>query len=203
MEIHGLICLKDIFSYEQLKLANKDPNGKLYVGAAVGANKDYIERAERLVEAGCNVLVVDVANGHSQLAIDATETLKDKFSQVDIVAGSIATGEGAERLIRSGADGIRCGIGNGSICITRIVAGSGVPQLTALLDTSPVCQIYEIPLCSDGGNRYSGNMCKALASGANCVMLGRLVAGCDESPGKSFLKEGKFVKMFRGMAGRT
>lgn len=179
MEIHGLICLKDIFAYEQLKLANKDLNGKLYVGAAVGANKDYIERAEKLIGAGCDVLVVDVANGHSQLALDATETLKDKFPSIDIVAGSVATGEGAERLIRSGADGIRCGIGNGSICITRIVAGSGVPQLTALLDTAPVCKVYEVPLCSDGGNRYSGNMCKALASGADCVMVGRLVAGCD------------------------
>lgn len=203
-EVHGLICLKDIINYERLTLCNKGPDGKLYVGAAVGANKDYLERAERLVEEGCDVLVVDVANGHSQLAIDATESLKDHFGKkVDIVAGSIATGEGAERLIRSGADGIRCGIGNGSICITRIVAGSGVPQLSALLDTAPICQMYGTPLCSDGGNRYSGNMCKALAVGASSVMLGRLVAGCDESPGKAFLKDGKFVKMFRGMAGRN
>lgn len=203
-EIQGLICLKDIFQYEKLKQANKAANGKLYVGAAIGANKDYIERAEKLIEEGCDVLVVDVANGHSELAGKATEILRDQFSKkADIVAGSIATGEGAEMLIRRGADGIRCGIGNGSICITRVVAGSGVPQLSALLDTVPVCEEYQIPLCSDGGNKYSGNMCKALAVGANSVMVGRLVAGCEESPGKPFMKDGKFVKMFRGMAGRN
>ena len=146
-------------------------------------------------------MVVDVANGHSKLAMDATEELKEKFPTIDIVAGSIASGEGAENLIRSGADGIRCGIGNGSICITRIVAGSGVPQLSALMDTVPVCREYEVPLCSDGGNKNSGNMCKALAAGANSIMVGRLVAGCDESPGVAFNKDGKFIKIYRGMAG--
>ncbi len=120
-----------------------------------------------------------------------------------MVSGSIATGEGAEDLIRSGADGIRCGIGSGSICITRVVAGSGIPQLTALMDTSPVCSYYDIPLCSDGGNKNSGNMCKALAVGASSLMFGRLVAGCEESPGVSFNKDGKFVKIYRGMAGRN
>jgi IMP dehydrogenase len=150
----------------------------------------------------CNVLVVDVANGHSKLAMDATEELKERFPTIDIVSGSIATGEGAENLIRSGADGIRCGIGNGSICITRVVAGSGVPQLTALKDTAPVCSYYDVPLISDGGNKNSGNMCKALAMGASSLMLGRLIAGCEESPGVSFNKDGKFVKIYRGMAGR-
>ena len=111
--------------------------------------------------------------------MDATEQLKEKFPSVDIVSGSIATGEGAENLIRSGADGIRCGIGNGSICITRVVAGSGIPQFSALQDTAPVCKFYDIPLISDGGNKNSGNMCKALAMGASCVMLGRLIAGCE------------------------
>ena len=146
-------------------------------------------------------MVVDVANVQSKLAMEATEELKEKFPTIDIVAGSIASGEGAENLIRSGADGIRCGIGNGSICITRIVAGSGVPQLSALMDTVPVCREYEVPLCSDGGNKNSGNMCKALAAGANSIMVGRLVAGCDESPGVAFNKDGKFIKIYRGMAG--
>lgn len=154
------------------------------------------------MKAGCDVLVVDVANGHSKLAIEATEMLKERFPQIDIVSGSVSTGEGAENLIRHGADGIRCGIGNGSICVTRVVAGSGVPQFTALMDTAPVCKHYGVPLCSDGGNKNSGNMCKALAVGASSIMLGRLVAGCDESPGVAFNKDGKFIKMYRGMAGR-
>jgi IMP dehydrogenase len=165
--------------YESMNQANKDHSGRLFVGAAVGANKDYIERAEALVKSGCDVLVVDVANGHSKIAMTATEELKDKFPSIDIVSGSVATGEGAESLIRSGADGIRCGIGNGSICITRVVAGSGIPQLSALMDTAPVCSYYDIPLCSDGGNKNSGNMCKALAIGANSIMVGRLIAGCE------------------------
>lgn len=201
-EILGLVSIKDLKQYEAMNLANKDNSGRLFVGAAVGANKDYIERSQALVESGCNVLVVDVANGHSKLAMTATEDLKERFPSIDIVSGSVATGEGAENLIRSGADGIRCGIGNGSICITRVVAGSGIPQLSALMDTAPVCSYYDIPLCSDGGNKNSGNMCKALAVGASSIMVGRLIAGCEESPGVSFNKDGKFVKIYRGMAGR-
>ena len=199
--LHGIISLKDIIKYESHERANKDVHGRLYVGGAVGANKDYVERADALIKAGCDVLVVDVANGHNKLTMKAIEELKEAYPFTDIVGGSIATGEGAEQLIRAGADGVRCGIGNGSICITRIVAGSGVPQLSALIDTTPICKEYEIPLISDGGNKHSGNMCKALAIGADCLMVGRLVAGCDESPGKQMLKDGKFVKMFRGMAG--
>ncbi len=199
--ILGLICLKDIHSYEKNKKANKDHEGRLRVGAAIGCNKDYLERAELLRRAGVDVLVLDVANAHNKLAINATETIKESFPTLDLVAGSVATGEGAENLIRSGADGIRCGIGNGSICITRIKAGCGVPQLMALKDTSPVCSFYDVPLCSDGGNKNSGNMCKALAMGADSVMIGRLIAGCTESPGESFNKDGKFVKVYRGMAG--
>lgn len=178
-QIIGLVSLKDILQYEKVQQANKDSSGRLFVGAAVGANKDYLERAEKLAKAGCDVFVVDVANGHSKLAMDATEELKTKFPSIDVVSGSVATGEGAENLIRSGADGIRCGIGNGSICITRIVAGSGVPQLSAIMDTAPVCSYYDVPLCSDGGNKNSGNMCKGLAMGANSIMVGRLVAGCE------------------------
>jgi len=200
-EVLGLVTLKDILSIEDLPFANKDREGKLYVGAAIGAKDDYLERAKALVDSGCDVLVIDVANGHSQICIDAVERIKEQFPKTDVVAGSIATGDGAERLIKVGADGIRCGIGNGSICITRIVAGSGVPQFTALMDVAPICKQYQIPLISDGGNRNSGNMCKALAIGADCVMLGRLLGGCEESPSKVIYRDGKLQKVFRGMAG--
>ena len=200
-EIMGLVTMKDIIRIRERPTANIDNSGQLFVGGSVGAKEDFEERSQALIDAGCDVLVVDIANGHSQLCIDTVQTLKDRFPSVDIVAGSVATGEGAEKLIRAGADGIRCGIGNGSICITRIVAGSGVPQLTALFDTAPICKEYEIPLISDGGNRNSGNMCKALGAGADCIMLGRLVAGCEESPSKILYKEGKLTKVYRGMAG--
>lgn len=199
-EILGLITLKDIILREQRPLANLDNFGKLRVGAAVGAKDDYLERAKKLSDAGCDVLVVDIANGHAQLCLDAVERLKEQFS-IDVVAGSIASSEGAEKLIKAGADGIRCGIGSGSICTTRLVAGSGVPQLSAVFDAAPVCHEYNVPLISDGGNGNSGNMCKALAAGASCVMVGRLIAGCDESPGQVLLKDGKRVKIYRGMAG--
>lgn len=201
-EILGLVTLKDILRlYETDYLANLDQEGRLIVGGAVGGKDDYIERSKALIEAGCDVLVVDVANGHSQVCIDTVKALKENFPNIDVVAGSIATAEGALNLIKAGADGIRCGIGNGSICITRIVAGSGVPQLSALLDVAPVCKQYNIPLISDGGNRNSGNMCKALAAGADCIMLGRLVAGCEESPSKVIYRDGKLCKIYRGMAG--
>ncbi len=199
-EIVGLVTLKDILRLDSDYLANLDEEGSLIVGAAVGAKDDYLERAKALINAGCDVLVVDIANGHSALCINTVTTLKESYD-IDIVAGSIATAEGALNLIKAGADGIRCGIGNGSICITRIVAGSGVPQLSALLDVAPVCKEYNIPLISDGGNRNSGNMCKALAAGADCIMLGRLVAGCEESPSKVIYRDGKLCKVYRGMAG--
>jgi len=200
-EIMGLVTMKDILRTKDRPIANTDISGQLYVGGSVGAKEDFEERSLALIEAGCDVLVVDIANGHSQLCIDTVQILKDRFPNTDIVAGSVASGEGAEKLIRAGADGIRCGIGNGSICITRIVAGSGVPQLSALFDVAPICKEYEIPLISDGGNRNSGNMCKALGAGADCIMLGRLVAGCEESPSKILYKEGKLTKVYRGMAG--
>ena len=198
--IAGLITLKDICDREKRPMANLDSQGRLVVGAAVGAKDDYLERAKKLIDAGVDVLVVDIANGHSKVCIDAVQALKENFD-IDVVAGSVATGEGAENLIKAGADGIRCGIGSGSICTTRLVAGAGVPQLSALFDCAPICKQYQVPLISDGGNRNSGNMCKALAAGADCIMLGRLVAGCDESPGKVLLKDGRRVKIYRGMAG--
>eukprot|EP01016_Furgasonia_blochmanni_P002414 TRINITY_DN10948_c0_g1_i10.p1 TRINITY_DN10948_c0_g1~~TRINITY_DN10948_c0_g1_i10.p1 ORF type:complete len:571 (+),score=106.81 TRINITY_DN10948_c0_g1_i10:181-1893(+) len=200
-EIMQIICLKDINRFKERPLANLDSKGKLRVGAAIGAKDDYLERAKSLIDHGCDVLIVDIANGHSQVCIDAVKALKEKYPNTDVVAGSIATADGAEKLIQAGADGIRCGIGNGSICITRLVAGAGYPQFSALLDVAPVCRKYGVPLISDGGNRNSGNMCKALAAGADCIMLGRLIAGTDESPGRIFLNEGRLVKIYRGMAG--
>ena len=200
-EIQGLCTLKDLHNYENKAIHNVNKNGLLMVAGSVGAKDDYIERARALVLCGVDAIVVDIANGHSKLCIETVETLKDTFKSIDIIAGSIASGEGAEKLIRAGADAIRCGIGNGSICITRIVSGAGVPQLSALLDVAPVCKEYEIPLISDGGNKNSGNMCKALAAGADSIMLGRLVAGCEESPSKIIYKDGKLSKVYRGMAG--
>lgn len=200
-KIFALITLKDINRIDQFPIANRDSEGKLYVGAAVGAKDDYIERSKALIDAGADVLVVDIANGHSQLCIDVVKKLKENFEDIDIVAGSVATGQGALDLIKAGADGIRCGIGNGSICITRMVSGCGVPQFSALCDVAPICKQYEVPLISDGGNKNSGNMCKALAIGADCVMLGRLVGGTEESPSKIIYRDGKLQKVYRGMAG--
>jgi len=200
-QILGLVTLKDLLKNLERPLANINYDGQLLVGGAVGGRDDYIERSKALISAGCDVLVVDVANGHSKLCIDTVLELKEHFPKIDIVAGSIATGEGARKLIEAGADGIRCGIGNGSICITRIVSGCGVPQLSALLDCAPICKEYQIPLISDGGNKNSGNMCKALSAGASTIMLGRLVAGCEESPSKVIYREGKLSKVYRGMAG--
>lgn len=194
--IQGLLTLKDITRHKQFPSANLDKKGQLFVGASIGATGDYLQRATTLVQHGVDVLVIDIANGHNLLAINAVKAVRSLLdtsdaTHVDIVAGSIATGEGALHLIQAGANGIRCGIGNGSICITRIVAGAGVPQLSALMDVAPICKQYNVPLISDGGNRNSGNMCKALCSGASCVMLGRLVAGCNESPSKAVYRDGK------------
>ena len=200
--IVGLATEKDLYRIIHSSTSNINQSGKLRVAAAIGCKDDYLERAEALVRAGCDALVIDVANGHNKLTIEACAEIKALYKgKCDVVAGNVATGDGARRLIEAGADGIRCGIGNGSICTTRIVSGCGVPQVTALMSVSKVCKEYNIPLISDGGNKASGNMCKALAIGADCLMLGRLIAGTDESPNKSFLKDGKYVKIHRGMAG--
>lgn len=200
--IIGLATEKDLYRCINNPVSNVDSHGKLYVSAAIGCRDDYMERAEQLVNTGCNALIVDVANGHNKMTIDTVAELKEYFgNRVDIVAGNVISGDGARRLIEAGADSIRVGIGNGSICITRIVSGSGLPQVNALISVSKVCKEHNIPLISDGGNKNSGNMCKALALGADSLMMGRLLAGTDESPGLSFLKDGKFVKIHRGMAG--
>ncbi|QKF93918.1 inosine-5'-monophosphate dehydrogenase [Fadolivirus algeromassiliense] len=197
----SLICLKDIERIQHRPMANLDSHGRLRVGAAVGVKEDALERAIRLVDAGADVLVIDIAHGHSKMCIDTLKSIKKALPNIDVIAGNVATAEGAEALIQAGADGIKCGIGNGSICTTRLTAGAGVPQLTALMEASKVCRKYNIPLISDGGNRHYGNMAKALGARADCIMLGRMIAGSEESPGKVLMKDGKRVKIIRGMAG--
>jgi IMP dehydrogenase len=197
--IKGLITSKDILNQINRPHASLDTHGRLLVGATIGV-KDYLSRAEALVAADVDVLVIDIAHGHSDLAINTLKTLKDKF-KVDIIAGNVATAEGAESLIRAGADGVKVGVGPGSICITRIVTGAGVPQLTAVRNASSIAKKYNVPIIADGGIRNSGDITKALAVGASTVMLGSVLAGTDESPGSLLIKDGRQVKIIRGMAG--
>jgi len=199
--IYGLICMRDIERIKQRPNANLDSKGRLVVGASIGVKDGELFRARKLIEAGVDVIVIDVAHGHSDQCIETLRELKNQFPNTDVIAGNVATAEGAEELILNGADGIKVSIGAGSICITRIVSGAGVPQLTALLNIYPICKKYGIPMISDGGNRNSGNICKALAAGASSVMLGRMIAGADESPGKVLVKNGERMKIIRGMAG--
>ncbi len=198
--IAGLITSKDILKMEEYPHASKDKKGRLLVGAAVGVKGDYLERAEALLEAGADVLVVDIAHGHSDNAINTVHMIKKAFPNCELVAGNVATGEGASDLIKAGVDAVKVGVGSGSICITRVVTGSGVPQLTAVLDSVKVAHDSGIPIISDGGVRNSGDMTKALAAGASSVMIGSLFGGTDESPGKTLVKNGKKFKMYRGMA---
>jgi IMP dehydrogenase len=198
--IVGLITSKDILKMDQYPHASKDKKGRLLVGAAVGVKGDYLERAEALLEAGADVLVVDIAHGHSENAINTVQMIKKAFPNCELIAGNIATGEGARDLIKAGVDAVKVGVGSGSICITRVVTGSGVPQLTAVLDSVKVARDYDVPVISDGGVRTSGDITKALAAGASSVMVGSLFGGTDESPGKTLVKNGKKYKMYRGMA---
>jgi IMP dehydrogenase len=198
--IVGLITSKDILKMEQYPHASKDRKGRLLVGAAVGVKGDYLERTEVLLEAGADVLVVDIAHGHSDNAINTVHMIKKAFPTCELIAGNVATGEGARDLIKAGVDAVKVGVGSGSICITRVVTGSGVPQLTAVLDSVRVARDYDVPVISDGGIRNSGDITKALAAGASSVMVGSLFGGTDESPGKTLVKNGKKFKMYRGMA---
>ena len=198
--IVGLITSKDILKMEQYPYASKDRKGRLLVGAAVGVKGDYLERTEALLEAGADVIVVDIAHGHSENAINTVHMIKKAFPDSELIAGNVATGEGSRDLIKAGVDAIKVGVGSGSICITRVVTGSGVPQLTAVIDSVKVARDYEVPIISDGGIRNSGDITKALAAGASSVMIGSLFGGTDESPGKTLVKNGKKYKMYRGMA---
>lgn len=198
--IVGLITSKDIQKMEEYPHASKDKKGRLLAGAAVGVKGDYLERTEALLDAGADVLVVDIAHGHSDNAINTVHMIKKAFPNCELVAGNVATGDGARDLIKAGVDAIKVGVGSGSICITRVVTGSGVPQLTAVIESVKVARDHGIPVISDGGVRNSGDMTKALAAGASSVMIGSLFGGTDESPGKTLVKNGKKFKMYRGMA---
>ena len=198
--IAGLITSKDIYVKAEYPSASVDGEGRLLVGAAIGVKDDTLERSAALVEAGVDVLVIDIAHGHSELAIATLKKVKATFPHVDIVAGNVATPQGTRELIEAGADAIKVGIGPGSICTTRIVSGSGYPQLSAVLNCAQEADRSGVPIIADGGIKYSGDITKAIAAGASTVMLGSLLAGTEESPGMAFVKNGKKYKVIRGMA---
>ena len=193
----GLITVKDIHKRRQFPNANKDQHGRLRVAAAVGSGGDVMARAKALVDAGVDVLVVDTAHGHADAVLLATAKLRDLLPDVQLIAGNVATREGARALVERGVDAVKVGVGPGSICTTRVVTGVGVPQLTAVMDA--VDGAGEVPVIADGGIKYSGDIVKALAAGASSVMMGSMLAGTEESPGESFLLEGRRFKMVRGM----
>jgi IMP dehydrogenase len=196
--LRGLITIKDIEKKIKYPNACKDKLGRLRVGAAVGVG-DYGERVPELIKAGVDVIVVDTAHGHSQGVMDAVRGIKKKYPEMDVVAGNIATAEAARDLIRAGADCVKVGIGPGSICTTRMVSGAGVPQITAVMDCVSVADKARVPVIADGGIKFSGDITKALAAGASCVMIGGLFAGTDESPGETILYQGRTYKTYRGM----
>jgi IMP dehydrogenase len=198
-ELKGLITVKDILMSSEHPYAAKDKQGSLRVGAAVGVGEGTDERVEALVAAGADVIVVDTAHGHAQGVIDRVSWIKRRFAHVEVVGGNIATGDGAKALIDAGADGVKVGIGPGSICTTRIVAGVGVPQITAIDNVATALCDSDVPLIADGGIRYSGDIAKALAAGAYTVMLGGLFAGTEEAPGEIELFQGRSYKSYRGM----
>jgi len=195
----GLMTGKDLEKTKQFPHAVKDQDGRLRVAAATSTGKDGMKRAEALIEAGADILIVDTAHGHSAGVIETVRLIKKLYPKQDIIAGNIATSEAAKALIDAGADGVKVGIGPGSICTTRIVAGVGVPQLSAILDVVSLCDNLKIPVISDGGIRFSGDLAKAIAAGASCVMLGGLLAGTEETPGEIVLFKGRSYKVYRGM----
>jgi IMP dehydrogenase len=196
--LKGLITVKDIQKRVEFPHATKDEQGRLRVGAAVGVGTEAIERADALVEAGADVLVVDVAHGHHENAAAMVRLLKDRLD-VELIAGNVVTAEGAEALIDAGADAVKCGVGPGSICTTRVVAGVGMPQITAVFDCASVARPRGVAVIADGGMQYSGDVAKALAAGADAVMLGSPLAGVEESPGEVLLQQGQRFKQYRGM----
>jgi len=197
--LKGLITVKDILKESEHPNACKDPQGKLRVGAAVGVGEGTDERVAALVEAGVDVLVVDTAHGHAQGVLDRVQWIKSRYPEVEVIGGNVGTAEGARALVDHGADGVKVGIGPGSICTTRIVAGVGVPQITAIQDVAEALAPTGVPLIADGGVRYSGDIAKAIAAGAHAVMLGSLFAGTDEAPGEIELYQGRSYKAYRGM----
>jgi IMP dehydrogenase len=197
--LKGLITVKDIQKKLKYPHAAKDSQGRLRVAAAIGSGDDFLERAQELIRMKVDVIAIDSAHGHSQRVMDAVKRLKCKFPEVQLLAGNVASYEGARDLIRLGADGIKVGIGPGSICTTRVVSGAGVPQITAISQCAKATREANIPLISDGGVKYSGDVTKAIAAGADSVMIGSLLAGTDESPGETILYQGRTFKSYRGM----
>jgi IMP dehydrogenase len=195
----GLITVKDMEKSQNYPDASKDNSGRLMVGAAVGTGAAGIARAEALIAAGVDVVVVDTAHGHSAGVLDTVGAVRGLSNDVQIIGGNIATAEGAEALIHAGADAIKIGIGPGSICTTRMVAGVGVPQLTAVMEAAAACHRHGVPAIADGGIKYSGDLAKAIAAGADAVMIGTMLAGTDETPGEVYLYQGRSYKAYRGM----
>jgi len=195
----GLITVKDMEKAQNHPLASKDDRGRLLVAAATGAGPDGLKRAEALIDAGADVIVVDTAHGHSEGVLEAVSAVRKIANKVQIIGGNVATAEGAKALIDAGADAVKVGIGPGSICTTRMVAGVGVPQLTAIMDAAEACRAQNIPVIADGGIKYSGDLAKAIAAGGNVAMIGSLLAGTDETPGEVYLYQGRSYKAYRGM----
>lgn len=198
-ELVGLITYRDILQVTSFPSAIKDKFGRLLSGAALGITNDLLERADALMQMGVDVVCLDSAHGHSKGVIEALKTLKKNFKTLEIIAGNVGTGEGAKALAEAGADAVKVGIGPGSICTTRIVAGAGVPQITAIMEVAAALEKSGVPLIADGGIRYTGDMVKALAAGANAVMMGGVFAGTEESPGDTIIYEGRKFKQYRGM----
>jgi len=197
--LKGLITIKDIEKAVMYPNSARDEKGRLLVGAAIGATSDVMERSAALIEAGADVLALDSAHGHSRNILKCVAKIKENWPEVQLIAGNVATADGTLALIRAGADCVKVGIGPGSICTTRVVAGIGVPQITAIWEAARVAAQYDIPIIADGGIKYSGDITKAIAAGANVVMVGSLLAGCEESPGESEVFQGRQFKVYRGM----
>jgi len=197
--LQGLITIKDIEKIKKYPLACKDEYGRLRVGGAVGVGPDREERVDALIKAGVDVIVIDTAHGHSEKVLHAVAATKKNFPQAELVAGNVGTGEGARDHIKAGVDAVKVGVGPGSICTTRVIAGVGVPQLTAIFECTKAAREADIPIVADGGIKYSGDVTKALAAGADCVMIGSLFAGTEESPGETVIFQGRSYKIYRGM----
>jgi IMP dehydrogenase len=197
--LKGLITIKDIEKMRKYPNSCKDSLGRLRVGAAIGPGKDREARVEALIKAGVDVLVVDTAHGHSKDVIETVLDIKENYPDIQIIAGNVATREGVLALIKAGADGVKVGVGPGSICTTRIIAGVGVPQLSAIMEAAEVSKKYGVPIIADGGIKFSGDITKAIAAGASSVMIGNLFAGTDETPGEIVLYQGRSYKVYRGM----
>jgi len=198
-QLKGLITVKDIEKKIQYPFACKDERGRLRVGAAIGVGPDWEERVEALVRAGADLITVDTAHGHSKNVMDVLRQIRRRYPNLDVAGGNVATEEGAQALIDSGASAVKVGVGPGSICTTRVVSGVGVPQLTAIASCAKIAERRNVPIIADGGIKYSGDITKALAAGASSVMIGSLFAGTEESPGETILYQGRTYKVYRGM----